>query len=367
MKFSCYLLLIVLFFSCQKSRDINQEKEYIKAQIDLVTQAHYNQDANLFYEPNANEWYDIRYGQITTQHKEEAIPPTQAYLDQMEFKDMVMRDEPIIQISEDATLATYSNSATIRGILNKVPVFWVVAWQSTLRKVNGEWKIISTTNTEATQSISAKVILDYARDYTNASDTIQSLYAMAECKAPDNRDFKTLILSNHKGSKMEQQSGANHYIMKQGEQNSWSYNVNTKTYTDSLSAATKTFVQGHELHWLSLFPEDRFTKASFDGIVPFKDQNAFKITFLNAVKSPVNFYYAFETYQPLGFEIFPGPDQDKVVIAYENWELLNSLNIFKKATFTQGEEVFEYAFTDIKINTLNDSSFESTVNVIEQN
>ncbi|WP_299272966.1 hypothetical protein [uncultured Psychroserpens sp.] len=360
------VLLVAFLSSCQQPVDLDFEKEQIKAQLDKVTQAHYKGDANLFYQPNAEQWYDVRSGQIKIRHKEDAIPGTQNYLDHMEFKDMIMRDEPIIEISDDATLATYTNSGVIRGFLNKEPIFWVVAWQSTLKKINNEWNIISTTNTEATKTISANVIIDNSKDYTKVTDSLQSLYAMANCIAPDLRPFKTLILSSHKKSKMEQQSGNSHYILKQGESNSWSYNVNTKTLTDSLSASTKTFVQGHELHWLSLFPGDRFSNPSFDGITKFKDQDAFKITFTNLTNSPVNFYYAFENYQPLGFEIFPGEGQDKAVILFEDWDTLDGINMFKKATFTQGDEIFEYVFTDIKINTLTDSDFERKAQMVTE-
>ena len=360
-----YMLPFLFISSCQQSIDLNVEKEQIQAQIDKVSEAHYKRDAHLFYQPNAEQWYDVRSGQITLKHKKDAIPGTQNYLDHMEFKDMIMRDEPIIEISEDATLASFSNSAVIRGILNKKPIFWVVAWQSTLKKIDGEWKIISTTNTEATNTINAQVILQNAKDFTNASDSIHNLYAMAECKAPDGRDFKTLVLSEPTASKMEQQSGKNHFIIKQGEQSSWSYDVNTLALTDSLSASTKAFVQGHELHWLSMHPESRFSQPTYAGISTFKDQDAFKITFRDLTNAPVNFYYAFENYQPLGFEIFPGQDQDKVVINFDNWDTINKIKVFKKATFTQGQEVFEYAFTDIQFNDLKATDFENKIPEID--
>jgi len=366
MKPLLYPFLFVFIISCQNPIDIELEKENIKAQFDLVTQAHFEKNANLFYQPNLNQWIDIRSGQITTREKKETILATQNYLDNMEFKQILTRDEPIIEISEDATLATYSNSATIKGLLNNEPVFWVVAWQSTVRKTNEDWKIISTVNTEATKAIHAKTLLNHVRDYMKVTDTIHSVYAQADCKGPT-RDFKTLIMSQKHNGRMEQIYGDGHYLMKHGETSSWTYDFTSKTLTDSIDIATKTFIQGHELHWLSMWPEDRYTNPNFEGGTTFNDKKAFHISFINEAKLPVNFYYEFETYQPLGFDITPGINEEKVVISFNDFQNVDSILTFKKSTFKQGEETFEYIFKDIRFNDLKASDFESKEKLVLNN
>jgi len=360
------LLLILLFiFSCKKSIDIDTEKRKIQSQIDLVTEAHFTKDANKFYKPNAENWYDVRRGNVTLVKKQDMITATQSYLDNMEFQEMVKRDDPIIEISDDGTLASYIGSVTVKGILKEEPVFWVVSWQSVLKNINDEWKIISSANTEADNQTSSIVLLNQIRKnlgHKNEND-IPSIYALAECKGPD-RSFKTLILSRETDGRMEQIYDENHFVMKHGKDSSWTYNINTKSLNENMDESTKMFIQGHELHWLSFWPEHRYANAQLKDITKFKNQLAFNIEFINAMNKSVNFYYSFDSYVPLGFQININDEGDIVTVSFENWKKINDINVFTKATFEQGKEVFEYNFVDIKINQLDTEEFESKVGLI---
>ena len=350
--------MVLLLVSCNQAIDLNAEKEAIKAQMDLVRQAHFNRSAEQFFQPNAEEWYDIRSGQITTIKKADRIPSTQAYLNDMDFKEMVMLESPIIEVSDDATLATYSNSSTIKGVLGGNPVLWVVAWQSVLKKMDGEWKIISTTNTEATKAISATTLLNHMRKRLGQIDDISSIYAYADCVGP-NRPFKTLVLSSKTDGRMEQSHSDGHYIMKHGDNLSWSNDLKSNTSEDSLDAVTTAFIKGHELHWISIWPEDRYSRPSYEGITEFADQDAFRVLFYDEAKRPVNFYYSFEDYRPLGFDISPSGFDFKVNIYFRDWETIDNRLVFKKATFDQEGALFEYDFKDITFNGLKDSDFEN--------
>lgn len=359
------LLLSLFILSCQSSIDFEAEKRNIQDQIDLVSKAHYTKDANLFYQPNAENWYDVRQGTITLVNKSDMIIATQSYLDNMEFQQMVKRDNPIIEISDDGTLASYIGSVTVKGILNESPIFWVVSWQSVLKKINGEWKIISTANTEADKQTSAVVLLNQIRKGLgplNDSDN-PSIYAYAECLGPE-RSFKTLILSRETDGKMEQIYDESHFIMKHGKDSSWTYNLNTKSLNDNMDSSTKMFIQGHELHWLSFWPEHRYSNPQLKDITKFKNQSAFNIEFNNELNRLVNFYYSFETYIPLGFELKINDEGDLVTVYFENWEKINDIAVFKKAIFEQGDEIFEYNFVDIKINQLTTQDFESKIGLI---
>ncbi len=359
------ILFTLLSISCNKAIDLKIEEEAIKTQVDQVRQAHFNKNAVQFFQPNAEEWYDIRSGQIKLIKKADRIPSTQAYLDQMDFKEMIMRDEPIIEISDDATLATYSNSSTIKGVLGGNPVLWVTAWQSVLKKIDGEWKIISTTNTEATKPISAATLLNHVRKRLGKTDSIASIYAYADCVGPD-RPFKTVVLSSKTDGRMEQSHNAGHFVMKHGE-SSWYNDLKSNSSVDSLEASTKAFIKGHELHWISMWPEDRYSKPSFEGITTYADQDAFRILFYDDDNRPVNFYYAFENYRPLGFDISPSGFDFKVNIYFNEWETIDNRLVFKKATFDQEGDIFEYNFKDIKFNTLSDSDFENEDSMITTN
>ena len=96
---------------------------------------------------------------------------------------------------------------------------------------------------------------------------------------------------------MEQIYGDNHIIMQHGIDSTWAYDLNSKRHLKSTDEATKMFVQGHELHWLGFWPEDRYEKPVMKDISKFKDQTAFHIEFKDMFDRPVNFYYSFESYR----------------------------------------------------------------------
>lgn len=360
------LLFTSFIISCQSSIDFEAEKKKIQSQIDLVEQAHFSKDALQFYKPNAENWFDIREGLILKVNKNDQIKGTQSYLDNMEFQQLIKRDEPIIEISDDASMASYIGSVTVKGILNKEPVFWVVAWQNVLKKIDDEWKIISSVNTEANKQTSANVVLDQVRKSLGLSAEIDnlSIYANAECIGPK-RSFKTLILSRETDGRMEQIYDDRHIIMKHGKDSSWIYNVNSKSRIETMDESTKMFVQGHELHWLSFWPENRYINPLLKEITIFENQSAFKIQFNNNQNRAVNFYYAFNTFQPLGYEININDEGEIVTVYFEDWIKIDDVAVFKKATFVQGDQIFEYNFVDVKINDLDPQDFESKNSLIE--
>ncbi|MGM5468772.1 hypothetical protein ACS386_00700 [Flavobacteriaceae bacterium LMO-SS05] len=366
MKRIVLLFIINFIISCQSSINFEEEKIKIQSQIDLVEQAHFNKDAFKFYQPNAENWYDIREGLILKVNKNDQITSTQTYLDNMEFQQLIKRDEPIIEISNDGSMASYIGSVTIKGIFKKEPVFWVVAWQNVLKKINGEWKIISSVNTQANKQTSANVVLDQVRESLGISTEIEnfSIYALADCFG-HKKSFKTLILSSETDGRMEQIYDDHHVIMKHGKDSSWIYNMNSKSQSETMDESTKMFVQGHELHWLSFWPEHRFVNPLLKEIKKFKDQLAFKIQFNNTQNRIVNIYYAFDTYLPLGIEITINNEGEIVTVYFENWEKINDISVFKKAIFEQGTERFEYNYVDIKIADLDTQAFESKNTSIE--
>lgn len=362
--------IIVLSFplfilSCQKAIDFEAEKKKIQAQINLVEKAHYSKDANQFFSPNAESWYDVRQGMVSLLNKPDVIPSTQSYLDNMEFQEMVKRDDPIIEISNDGTLASYIGSVTVKGFLDKSPVFWVVSWQNVLKKINGEWKIISSVNTEANKENSATVLLKQVQKKLGNLNTITSIHAYAECTGPGGA-FKTLVLSRKNDGRMEQiSSNGDHNIFKYGKKFSWINNLNTKTLTDSISLPTKAFIQGHELHWLSFNPEDKYSTPYLKEITKFNDQTAFNIEFKDVTNKPVNFYYSFDTYIPLGFDILINDQGDIVTVLFKDWEEIDGISVFKNAIFKQEDDIFEYNFTNIEFNKSENQDFENKAEMIQ--
>jgi len=361
-----FLSLLPLYFllSCQNAVDIEKEKELIQKQIDLIAKAHFDKDAAQFYAPYASSWYDAREGRIGKRNKDSVLAGTQEYLDRMEFLGLETTHEPIIEISEDGKMASFMGAVVLKGKYDSEPVFWVVSWQSVLKKINDEWKIISNANTQATAESTSKVVLEMAIKEIGQLKKESTIYALANCKSPDG-SFKTLLISDRSGARMEQQQEEYHAIFKYGPSSSWSYELPSGKLNEKLDGPTEMFVRGHELHWLSFRPEDRFSNSTFTGFEEYSGQTAFKIKFSDSLNRPVYFYYAFENYLPLGFSIVAGPDDNRINVYYSNWQALGNLKVFYNATFAEGSSLFEYAYSDLRISDDKDYDLDSKSAYIE--
>jgi hypothetical protein len=80
---------------------------------------------------------------------------------------------------------------------------------------------------------------------------------------------------------------------------------------------------------------------------------------------PVNFYYSFESYIPLGFDLLTNDLGDPVTVNFEKWEKINGISVFKKAIFRQGNQVFNYDFRDINFNHADRKDLESKLGLIK--
>lgn len=80
-------ILFFSFFACQKT-DVEKEKQVIQSIMDGVAQAHFEQNAQKFYLPNAEQWIDVRKGGVSLREKVLVLSGTQSYLDNMEFLEL---------------------------------------------------------------------------------------------------------------------------------------------------------------------------------------------------------------------------------------------------------------------------------------
>ncbi|MCW5516067.1 hypothetical protein [Muriicola sp. Z0-33] len=343
------LLSICLFLSCSNTVNKEKEKEKIQEQIALISKAHFNKDATQFYAPYASSWYDAREGNISIRIKDSAKTSTQAYLDQMEILELKPTHDPVIEISDDGKMASYMGAVILKGRYNTQPSFWVVSWQSVLKKINDQWQIIGNANTQATPVSTANVILELAMNEVGYLNKESTIYALADCKSPGG-SFKTLIISESSKARMEQKQGVYHAIFKHGPLSSWSRDVSSGKVNESIDGITDMFIKGHELHWLGFRPEDRFSNPSFKGFEEYDGQSAFRIQFTDALNRPVFFYYAFDNYMPLGFSIATDTENKRVKVYYRDWRALGELKVFYGATFVDGANIFDYEYTHLKIS-----------------
>ncbi|MDY8136156.1 hypothetical protein [Aquimarina sp. 2201CG5-10] len=355
--------LLLITVSCKQSIDKEAEKKKILNLMESVREAHFKKDAVLFFAPNSDSWYDVRKGQVQSVSKADKIDGTQSYLNNMEFIELKDTHPPIIEVSHDGTLASYIGAIVVKGRLNKNPIFWVVSWQSVLKKINNEWKIISTANTEASAK-DASVILKKAQEAIGIIPQEGTVYAMADCKGPIG-DFKTLLFSGVSDGRMEQRSVNGHSIRKHGKTNSWTFSVDSQKENQNPEDFTKYFIKAHEFHWLSLRPQDRFSNPVFIEFTEFTNRTAFKIRFDDGLGRYAYFYYDFESYLPLGFESATDSQENMVKVIFDDWKSLQDTKVFYKLTIEEGDQLWQYNFTDIKINTLKKEDFENRKSYIK--
>ena len=98
---------VVLCLSACKSINYEAEKQEIQHIMNEVSATHFEKNATKFYNPNAENWWDVRGGTVQYRSKEESILRTQTYLNNMEFLELSPSHKPIIELSKDGSMASY--------------------------------------------------------------------------------------------------------------------------------------------------------------------------------------------------------------------------------------------------------------------
>ncbi len=334
---------------CREQANQQQEKQAILDVIESIQRAHLDKDAEAFYRHYADQWIDVRHGYIDTAKRFKSVERTQAYLDAMTFLELKFLQPPTVEMSDDGTLADFIGAILMRGYYKDQPMYWTASWQNTLKRDNADWQIISAVNTDGDKVYNAQVFLNEMRKRRGLADSLLSIRALADCEGPGYA-FRTLILSTKGQGRMEQMTPRAHYILKHGQESSWSVDLKRNEIVDSLDAMYRIFVKGHELHWIAFSPETRYTEPVLAEATKFKDQWAFPILLKDDLGNPVFVYYDFESYTPLGLTIHTDDQGNTVTVLFEDWEKHQSVSLFTKAIFQQGDEAFIYRFTHLSTN-----------------
>lgn len=148
---------IAFFIGCVKSPDFEVEKQNLLTLHKAQEDAHLNEDVKQFVNQFANPMISINRGKITTVFQDAALKRFQNYFDTVLIKSWKDITPPIIDFSEDATMAymlvdkfiilTYEDGEG-KTIEEKTHF----AWGSVLKKQeNGEWKIVCNISTNETK------------------------------------------------------------------------------------------------------------------------------------------------------------------------------------------------------------------------
>ncbi len=362
-----HCLSLLLLFSCN-SVNVEQEKEKIIAVMEDISAAHFEKDAAKFYKHNASEWVDVRNGGVSTRVKQNAIGGTQDYLDNMEFIELSQSHDPIVEIADDGSMASYIGAVHVKGRYGGQPIFWVVSWQSILKNKNGHWQITQTANTELPESQTGQVIVYKSSAYLEKEKKvadISSIYTKAKGKGPTG-NFSTILISDMANSRFEQKGEKYHSILGVEKTKSWFFDPESQKQSEGLDTLTQLFVNGHELHWLSLHPNSRFQNPLFKQYVEFENEMAFEVEFTDKLNRPVVFYYRFKDYQPLGFVMYTGAieTEETVRVSFDGWKNIDGIMTFTKAKFKQGDQIFDYDFETIEWNQVASTQFSSKTKLL---
>ncbi len=117
--------------------------------------AHFNRDGASIYKDFADEFFTIDNGQINRGDREAGQRRMQAYFDASTFLEWDDLMPPVIRVSDDGSLAYMLVHKKVR-LLNKnnggkegIEVF---AWTTTLKRIDGKWKMTSVTSTRTPEA-----------------------------------------------------------------------------------------------------------------------------------------------------------------------------------------------------------------------
>jgi hypothetical protein len=186
---------------------------------------------------------------------------------------------------------------------------------------------------------------------------VRSLVTVARVEGPSSH-YEVLTRSTRDGRvRVEFSTGFQAGIHRGGD---WGFDEATGT-RQSLDAATRTFVRGHELHMSLLAPESRYGEPRFTGVGSFEGAPALRLTFLDELGSPVDLFLSPTDTLPLGLELVnhTGRGAREVTVTFSSWDHLGGLRLFRDATFRHGDDVYRYSYSSLEVDVeLPDRIFE---------
>jgi hypothetical protein len=143
---------LLLLNACNNGTDTNADKDAILALLQQERKAHFNKDVNLFMSEFAEGMYSVNKGLVDAASTDEQKKKIQSYFDAVEFIKWDDVAEPIINFSEDHSMAYAIVQKQV--LLERKDSSGIsftdttsYAWTSIYQKQNNEWKIVCNTST----------------------------------------------------------------------------------------------------------------------------------------------------------------------------------------------------------------------------
>lgn len=151
-----YLLLAIsclCISSCSKNIDIAHEKKVLGELLKQERKAHFANDVDLFLSEFADTTISVRKGGVRREASSESRKRIESYFNSVEFIHWDDVAPPIIDISEDGSLAyaiVQKNVVLTYKDTLGVPLMDTTnyAWITIYKKLAGEWKMVCNASTE---------------------------------------------------------------------------------------------------------------------------------------------------------------------------------------------------------------------------
>ena len=313
-------------------------------------------DAALIAEHLADSVFSIDGGQVIIQTKQEIEAFFRFYFEGAIYHAWQDVTPPIISISKDGSMAWVARTVRVdREDLVPGGESWrsefTSAYTATYGLLDGRWKMTSVTSTFLPGLSDGQRLLAAMRRAMGGERVVtvtHTLVASARVEGPSS-NYDVVARSTRDGRvRLEFSTGFQAGIDVGGD---WEFDAATNSI-EPLDPATRAFVRGHELHMSLLAAEARYGDPRFTGVGSFEGAPAFRLTFLDELRAPVDVFLAPADTLPLGMRMVnhTGRGARDVTVSFSTWEPVGQLRLFKRATFVHGEDVYQYEYSTLDLN-----------------
>jgi hypothetical protein len=203
----------------------------------------------------------------------------------------------------------------------------------------------------------AEQLLAGARRAMGDVDRVQSLSAVATVTGPS-KQFRSAVYSARDGrARLEL---GEQFLAGIGAEKGWVYDLAADT-VGPLDGVTRGVINGHELHMLVLAPTTRWQQPRGRGSQDWRGEPALAVGFRDNLGAEPTLYLRARDTLPIGFRLInhTGKGPPDVEVTFDRWEEIDGVRLFRHAVFAQGNDRYEYDYTDIRLNAVADSLFEA--------
>lgn len=200
---------------------------------------------------------------------------------------------------------------------------------------------------------SAPELLAAAHRAMGVTDSLRTIWSVASVASPSG-GFETRIASGRTGDvriSMGQDLLA-------GVRNAQGWACDATGEVTPLDAITRSVVRGHDLHMMVVAPSWLATPVRGPD-QRWGEDSVMTLRFQDELGGPLLLYLRLSDSLPLGVDLVnhTGAGAREVRVTLEDWQPLQSLRLFRKATFAHGGNRFVYSYTTLAINTLGPLAF----------